>query len=160
MIEANRLIVYTDCCTRTTRWTLLMCFWRLVWLWVCLLWKKEDWRWLSPYFFLSFNFNPHAHDVRTTLYWRCYDIETLKRRSYNVVLTFCTGWEDRNPLSKTLIRTETVGNEIFSFIWTKEMLNVKGKILRKTKRILSVPFLSVGKRWVSTFILILSIFIH
>ena len=33
-----------------------------------------------------------AHDVRTTLYGRCYDVKTLKRRPYNVVLTSCAGW--------------------------------------------------------------------
>ena len=34
-----------------------------------------------------------AHDVRTTLYRRFYDIKTLKRHPNNVVLTSCTGWE-------------------------------------------------------------------
>ena len=30
-----------------------------------------------------------AHDVRTTLHGRCYDVKTLKWRRYNVVLTSC-----------------------------------------------------------------------
>ena len=34
----------------------------------------------------------NEHDVRTTLYGRCYDIKTFKRRLYNVVLTSCVGW--------------------------------------------------------------------
>ena len=31
------------------------------------------------------------HDISTTLYGRCYDIKTRKRRRYNVVLTSCAG---------------------------------------------------------------------
>ena len=31
---------------------------------------------------------PSTQDVRTTLYGRCSDVKTLKRRPYNVVLTF------------------------------------------------------------------------
>ena len=33
-----------------------------------------------------------AHDVRTMLYGRCYNVGTLKQRHYNVVLTLCAGW--------------------------------------------------------------------
>ena len=33
------------------------------------------------------------HDVITTLYGRWYDIKTLKRRPYNVVMTSCVDWE-------------------------------------------------------------------
>ena len=33
-------------------------------------------------------FSQQEHDVKMTLYGRCYDVKTLKRRSYNVVL----GW--------------------------------------------------------------------
>ena len=32
-------------------------------------------------------------NARTTLYGRCYDVKTLKRRCYNVALTSCAGWE-------------------------------------------------------------------
>ena len=33
-----------------------------------------------------------AHDVETTLYERCNDVKTLKRRRINVVLTLRVGW--------------------------------------------------------------------
>ena len=31
-------------------------------------------------------------DVRMTLYGRCYDVKTLKRRRNNVILMLCAGW--------------------------------------------------------------------
>ena len=33
-----------------------------------------------------------AHDVKTTLYGRCNDFKTLKRRRNSVILTLWTGW--------------------------------------------------------------------
>ena len=37
-------------------------------------------------------FTQPAHDVRTTLYWRRFNVLTSFHRPYNVVLTSCTGW--------------------------------------------------------------------
>ena len=33
-----------------------------------------------------------THDVKTTLYERCYNVKTIKRRPHNVVLTSCADW--------------------------------------------------------------------
>ena len=49
---------------------------------------------------LFFNTQP-AHDIRTTLYRRCYDVKALKRRRYNVVLTSCAGWASNRPDKKS-----------------------------------------------------------
>ena len=35
-----------------------------------------------------------AHDIIMMSYGRCYDVNTLKRRPSNVVLTLCAGWEE------------------------------------------------------------------
>ena len=39
-----------------------------------------------------------AHDVRTMLYGRCYNVGTLKRRHYNVVLTLCACWANSSKV--------------------------------------------------------------
>ena len=52
-------------------------------------------------FIFANNFFPYkvtqvqqVHDVKTTLYGRCNDVKTLKRRHNNVVLTPYAGWEE------------------------------------------------------------------
>ena len=37
------------------------------------------------------NYKQNVSSQHTTLYGRCYDVKTLKRRPYNVVLASCAG---------------------------------------------------------------------
>ena len=43
-----------------------------------------------------------AHNVRTTLYRRCYDFKTFKWRRCNIVLTSCTAWDRENSIMNAM----------------------------------------------------------